>query len=621
MFFEIASNYNHILSPFLPYASISDREAWKGLSEDFRNASLRLGESFLNFDFPSMSAVDFMDFMRTGNRTRYEDKFFRKRQALNALVLAECIEDQGRFMDDIINGIFSLCEESAWQLPPHNSYKRDEPQLLLPDSTAPVLDLFACETGAVLGTVYYLLKERLDAVSPFITKRILHELDDRIFTPYIHAHFWWMGNGTEPMNNWTIWCTQNVLLSVFLTTTDTDLQKQVFLKACQSTDYFLAEYGEDGCCDEGAQYYRHAGLCLFLVMEILNGVTNGSFASLYQEPKIRNIASYILNVHIGGKYYVNFADCSPVAGRSGVREFLFAERIRNEEMMRFAARDFCEGGMDSLLLPKENNLYYRLQSGFTAARIMQYSDDCPENLKHPDIYYQSVGLFLVRDSSLCLAVKAGDNADSHNHNDTGSFTVYKNNRPLFIDIGVESYTKKTFSASRYEIWTMQSAYHNLPTVNGFMQKDGAAYRAKNITHRIGEELSEICMDIADAYPKEAGLCFYKRKACLIKGSEILIHDCFAFLSAGSSSEKTEAENTVILSLMTYEKPVSASPVREENHVRLKIGDLGALDAENVKLLQIEEIPVTDARLRTAWEHEIYRILLCATDAQIKLHIT
>ena len=143
MFFEIASNYNHTLSPFLPYASISDREAWKGLSEDFRNASLRLGESFLNFDFPSMSAVDFMDFMRTGNRTRYEDKFFRKRQALNALFLAECIEDQGRFMDDFINGIFSLCEESAWQLPPHNSYKRDEPQLLLPDSTAPVLDLFA----------------------------------------------------------------------------------------------------------------------------------------------------------------------------------------------------------------------------------------------------------------------------------------------------------------------------------------------------------------------------------------------------------------------------------------------------------------------------------------------
>lgn len=98
-------------------------------------------------------------------------------------------------------GIFSICEESAWQLPPHNSYERDTPQLLLPDATQPVLDLFACETGAILGTVCYLLKEKLDAISPFLTRCIAYELDHRIFTPYLTRHFWWMGNGSEPMNN------------------------------------------------------------------------------------------------------------------------------------------------------------------------------------------------------------------------------------------------------------------------------------------------------------------------------------------------------------------------------------------------------------------------------------
>ena len=91
------------------------------------------------------------------------------------------------------------------------------------------------------------------------------------------------------------------------------------------------------------------------------------------------------------------------------------------------------------------------------------------SVSHPDVYYKSVGLFVARDDTLCLAVKAGDNADSHNHNDTGSFTVYKNGLPLIIDVGVESYTQKTFSPRRYEIWTMQSAYHNLPTINDIMQ--------------------------------------------------------------------------------------------------------------------------------------------------------
>lgn len=613
MFYEIAQSYHQDLSAFTPYAPITDRAAWDSLSEDWKTQTLHLGEKYLNVSFPCLSATDFMEFLRTGNRTRYEDRLFSKRHALNALVLAECVENRGRFLDDIINGIFSICEESAWQLPAHNSYHRDMPQLPLPDAAAPVLDLFACETGAILGTLYYLMKEKLDAVSPFITKRILHELQHRIFLPYVHEHFWWMGDGKEPMNNWTVWCTQNVLLSVFLTNAGGEFKSRVFQKACQSIDYFLDEYGEDGCCDEGAQYYRHAGLCLFNAMEILNGITDNRFASLYKETKIRNIASYIWNVHIDDKYYLNFADCSPVAGRAGVREFLFAKRTGNENMMRFAAQDFHAGGTDSMLLPKENNLYYRLQNGFTVSPITKYRLSHPDAVKHPDIYYPSVGVFSARDDSLYLAVKAGDNADSHNHNDTGSFTVYKDGKPLFIDVGVESYTRKTFSPQRYEIWTMQSAYHNLPTVNGFRQQDGEACRAKNVACQMEDTLCEISMDISDAYPKEAGLSCYRRKASLIKGKEICIQDHFSF--SGPSANR---EEEVILSLMTYEKPF---PQPTDEDTLLKLGDLGTLRVENGELIKIEEIAITDPRLKTAWKHAVYRTLLRVTGREIKLHIS
>ncbi|MDE5596561.1 MAG: heparinase, partial [Lachnospiraceae bacterium] len=125
MLYEIAMNYHSPFIPFAPYPTITDRTAWENLDEEWKKASLQLGEQYLHFSYPALSAMDFMDFTRTGNRVRYEDKFFSKRHALNALVLAECIEDNGRFMDDIVNGIFSICEESAWQLPPHNSYMRD----------------------------------------------------------------------------------------------------------------------------------------------------------------------------------------------------------------------------------------------------------------------------------------------------------------------------------------------------------------------------------------------------------------------------------------------------------------------------------------------------------------
>lgn len=609
MFTELAKNYNNEFIPFHPYPAIAERAYWTALDEEWKRETIKLAETFLDYKYPSLSATDYMDFVRTGNRTRYEESYFGKRYALNALVLAECVEDSGRFTDQIINGIFSICEESGWQLPPHNTYIRDTPQLPLPDITHPVLDLFACETGAVLATASYLLSDKLNLISPFITERINYELQNRVFTPYLNEHFWWMGNGKEPMNNWTIWCTQNVLIASFLNCTDSEFLRNVFMKACRSADYFMDEYGEDGCCDEGAQYYRHAGLCLFGTIEVLNSVTNGHFSSLYKEKIIRNIASYIMNVHVEGEYYVNFADCSPIAGRSGVREYLFAKKTENTDMMHYAAEDFKAGVKQTLLLQNESNLYYRLQNAYAINEIKEISKEEQSASTDRDIYYPSVGVFITCDNTLYLAAKAGDNDDSHNHNDTGSITVYKSGQPLLIDVGVENYTKKTFSPDRYDIWTMQSAYHNLPTINGIMQKDGSDFRAENVNYTFSKDESSISMELAHAYPSDAGITSFIRCARLIKGKEIIITDTYSF----SEPDRSDA----VLSLMTYE-PVTVS--EQDNILTLNIGTLGILTIEGGKLLEIENIPITDSRLRTCWKHDIYRTRISVTDTSSVIHI-
>ena len=64
------------------------------------------------------------------------------------------------------------------------------------------------------------------------------------------------------------------------------------------------------------------------------------FPLYIEKKKICNIASYIFHVHVAGPYYVNFADCSPIAGRCGAREFLFGKRTENEELMSFVAADY-----------------------------------------------------------------------------------------------------------------------------------------------------------------------------------------------------------------------------------------------------------------------------------------
>jgi hypothetical protein len=46
----------------------------------------------------------------------------------------------------------------------------------------------------------------------------------------------------------------------------------------------------------------------------------------------------------------------------------------------------------------------------------------------------------------------------------GQFCDLYHGKPVIIDVGVKR-VRKTFSPQRYEIWTMQSAYHSLPTIN------------------------------------------------------------------------------------------------------------------------------------------------------------
>lgn len=615
------------LHPFTPYPSASDRAAWQALPDSLKEALVKNGRAFLNYEYPVLRATDYMDFCRTGNRQRYQERLFNRRIALNHLILAECVEYEGRFLDDILNGIFVICEEAAWQLPAHNSYIRDTPQLLLPDVNRPVVDLFAAETGAVLACAGYLLKDALNKVSPVVLGMIGRNLEIRIFTPYLKEHFWWMGDGKSHMNNWTSWCTQNVLMAAafyqgwsgLLSASGSLPIKAVLEKSCQSLDYFLDEYGTDGCCDEGAQYYRHAGLTLFGAMEVLNGITENAFSALYKEEKICNIASYIFHVHVAGPYYVNFADCSPIAGRCGAREFLFGKRTQNPELMTFAAKDYLES--DDQLIYDEHNLFYHLQAVFTHQELLDW--DISRPLSYPDLYYPSAGVFLARDENLCLAVKAGDNDDSHNHNDVGSFTVYKDGKPLFIDVGVETYQKKTFSPDRYEIWTMQSRFHNLPvfgddtgiiagdniplTAGGIIQKAGESYCASQVDIEFGADSSRISMEIAPAYG-DARILSYRRTAVLHKaGTDCPSESASANAPKGPSITITDTYKTqglpVTLSLMTYEKPVLTSPDC------LAVGNLAICQIAGASHIAIEAIPITDQRLKGAWKHEIYRCLV------------
>lgn len=566
---------------------------WGDLPDNVKAALVADGEAVVGRPYPTLTATAYLAYTRTGDRAEFEADYFARRRMLNALALAECAEGQGRFLDRIADGVWLLCEESGWQLPAHNSYERGGKRLGLPDPTRPVIDLFAAETGAQLSVLAQLLGHALPSE---IVERIDRELERRIYRPYLDQHFWWMGNGDEPMNNWTAWCTQNVLLSVFTRRTSPDLRRAVVTKATGSLDAFLKDYGDDGACEEGVLYYRHAGLCLFNAMTVLDVVAPECFAPLWQESKIRSIAEYIVNMHVEGPRYFNFADSSAVVDRCGALEFLFGKAVGSATLADFAAGDWR--AERALTLPDEINLFYRVQSAFTMAALEAHRG---APALTPDVYLPSVGLLVVRDEHFALAVKAGDNGDSHNHNDVGSVIVYKDGRPVLIDVGVETYTRTTFSAERYDIWTMQSAYHNLPAFEGVMQRDGAVFAARDVETTFEESYSLIGMEIADAYPPEAGVRTYRRTVALRKGYGVTILDSYY------------GDKQATLSLM-----LAAEPSVERD--RIILPGLATIALEGTGAVTVETIPITDARLRWAWPDRLYRVLvpLAGTDLRVTI---
>ena len=585
MYVEALPRLPQTLPDYAAAPPVGDRAAWETLPADVRDRLLRRGEAARDEPWPELLASHYLDYTLTGNRTRFEARYFGRRRKLSALAMAECAEAQGRFLPAIVDGALLLCEESGWQLPAHNAYERGGPRRPLPDTAAPVIDLFAAETGAQLAVLAQALAAPLDAVDPGIVRRIDRELEQRIFRPYLERHFWWMGNGDEPMNNWTAWCTQNVLLAAFTRPIGQPLRRAVVTRAAAGLDAFLKDYGDDGACEEGPLYYRHAGLCLWGATQILAAVAPGAFAPLWRAPKIGNVAEYIARVHVAGPRYFNFADCSAVIERCSAREYRFGKAVGSPLLTAFAAADAAAGEAPDL--PDEINLWYRVLAAQTAAEMRAGASALPPQADH---YYPSIGLMIARDSRWALAVKAGDNGDSHNHNDVGSFTLYRDGRPVLIDLGVESYTARTFSPRRYEIWTMQSAWHNLPSFGGVMQRDGAAFAARDVDVSLGDSEARMTLEIAGAYPPEARLRSYRRSVRLVKGHGVEIDD------------RHDGDLPPELSLLFAERPELVDGA-------IRLPGLAEIVVAGAGTMRAEEVPVTDERLRQAWPGSIWRVLV------------
>ena len=569
---EVLSRSLISLPAWNPYPRIDDRDVWKRIPPHIGGALVRRAEAGLGGEWVPLPASLFLQFQRNGNRTNFEDLYFERRQILTDLVLGECIEGKGRFLDEIVNGVWFTCEETSWSVPAH--LKPQKVGLGLPDCTDPIVDLFAAETVSAVALVHYVLRSRLDHVSPLIARLIELEAKRRILDPaFVRDDFSWMWGGSDGkghLNNWNPWINSNWLTANLLLEQDPARRIAATLRICKSPDQFLSEYASDGACDEGPSFWGVTAPPYLVCCNLLTSAAGGA-ASVLGKPFIRKMMHYILDVHVADHYYFDYGDAHADRGghppetayRMGIAT---GDKALVEFGAFYASVDEIRNGKNSAL---EGRLG-RANPDILSAEKTRGAEKVDALAR--DSWYQALCLMTAREKAgstdgFYLAAMAAPNLRTHGHNDSGGFIVFHNGAPVFIDVGVEAYTSKSFGFDRYNIWTMQSAFHNLPTVDGVMQAaTDPRYRAAFVNYTNDDSMAVLSLDLAPAYPDEAGLVkTHFQSEALTRAVEArpwLLHSCGQATGrhvAPGRTWGTMPERLLSLRLFTIDYGNTASP--------------------------------------------------------------
>jgi hypothetical protein len=588
-----------------PVPPIGDRDAWARVAPGLRASIMARAEKALAEPVAPLPATLFLDYTRTGNRGRFESAMFARRDRLQSLVMAECVEDAGRFLDAIADTAWAVAEESSWTVPAHQGAQKARGGL--PDTNEPIVDLFSAQTAHTLAWTWYLLGDRLDNVSPLVRPRLTREIERRVLAPYeARDDWWWMGfapRASRP-NNWNPWINSNVLAAALLVETVPARRAALTHKVLRSVDAFLGPHPADGGCDEGPSYWGRAGASLFETLEILKSASGGRI-DYFANPVVADIGRYIYRARIAGEWFVPVGDSGARVGVDRGLVFRYGAAIGDPQLRALGASGITEEDVDL----GDRSIGRTLMTVF-AWGAMAAERGSPAPLPR-DVWLPSddMQLMAARDregstEGYYVAAWGSHNAQSHNHNDVGNAVVFVDGAPVLVDAGRPTYTSQTFSARRYEIWAMQSAYHNLPTVNGQMQRDGSAFRAKQVAYQVREGSAALMMNIAPAYPAAAGIAEWTRTVTLERGRQVVLSDAF-FLKAPTRD--------LSMHLMT---PCEVSE-REPGTLRLDCGrvggkpDLVVFARFNAKVQQAraERIDLDDRALASSWGDHLNRIIL------------
>ena len=265
----------------------------------------------------------------------------------------------------------------------------------------------------------------------------------------------------------------------------------------------MASLPGDGAIDEGYSYWWNGACRALEALDLLHHATGGVLDAS-GIPALRETVAFPHRMHLGGDWYLNLADGQARVPAAQPWHALHraARRAGDTDAAAHAAAHRIAGTPAAT----EHEGFGRLLRGITDpvwVDAAQTSSPFPR-----DVWLPSTEVMLARERAgtsrgLTVAIKGGHNGEHHNHNDVGSFVVASDGVPVIVDAGRPTYTLQTFGPDRYDIWTMQSGWHNVPVIDGLEQSPGAGFAASDVEIVLGDDVAALGLELSGAYPGAA----------------------------------------------------------------------------------------------------------------------
>ena len=435
-------------------------------------------------DLPvALPFTKFKRFFKDGNRQDGEYWYYYNRRRLQATALMAWLYQEKEQLEELENILWAIMDEYIWNIPAHvggtglTHYQPDDLYI----------DLFSAETCHAVAEILALVGDKIE---PIITVRGHRLIEERCFA-VLDKPFWWK----KATHNWSAVCAGEVGMTAIYVKKDPDELAKIIYDCLNTLECYLSGFPNDGACREGLGYWGY-GFGYFTYFGDLLYRRTGGEINIFDDQKVKNIAAFQEKCFFKGGKIITFSDC----GGSDTSKFNIPITMKLHEFY------------PEIKLPERElvGLEYKKVGATSFAPIFRTLLWAPESFDEGNFFTGKT--FILPDAQwyisstaggMGIAAKAGYNweaEESHNHNDVGNFHIYKNGANLISDIGAGVYSGTYFNhAYRYNVFACSSEGHNLPIVEGCVQKYGERFHANGTV--ITEEAG-ITSDIAGAYDNE-----------------------------------------------------------------------------------------------------------------------